>query len=185
MNANEVASLRAEIDELKLQRQELRQLNAYREVEAAKYMDQAKTAHTKVEQLTKAMEDMKVREVESMEQKKKLGEEMAKLKAEYFKVNNENETRKGVDDYMRKREKELEGRLETLEGSYRSSQLENESLKERLQKAQGQAKEYQKRCKDLEAKYKPKVRADYPSQTFRLILSLAEGKQTAPVLLRR
>ncbi|KAJ3549244.1 hypothetical protein NMY22_g967 [Coprinellus aureogranulatus] len=68
MNAEEAAALRAEVEELKLQRQELRALNAYREVEAAKLKDEvqeiqgklkdeAKDKNEKIERLNKSFMD--------------------------------------------------------------------------------------------------------------------------------
>lgn len=92
-DASDTAALRAEIEELKQQRQELRQLNVYREVELAQLKEDVKEAKkdkAKVEQLSRVVDTMRVRELELKEEKQKIEADMRRLVEEKGRVDREN-----------------------------------------------------------------------------------------------
>ncbi|KAJ3549247.1 hypothetical protein NMY22_g968 [Coprinellus aureogranulatus] len=134
MQANELASLRSDISELKLQRQELRQLNAYRAAEAANAKDQAMGAQARANQLMRVVEELRTNEAKLQEEAKRAGEEIARLK------------------------KDLEDERKTKQEALGEKDSEIIGLKARLRRAEAEAAESRKKCKELEAKVKAEVR---------------------------
>lgn len=144
MNANELASLRAEVEELKLQRQELRTLNAFRENEATKWQKEAKAmeerlvklgkakeadsrrfqeesrnAQAKIEQLTRTVESVRDKEAGLLEDRRKMSQEVAALKSELQKAKNELEHTSDALEKSERRRLELEEKWEQSDASWR------------------------------------------------------------------
>lgn len=154
MNANldDVTALRAEIDELKQQRQELRQLSTYREAELLKIKEEAKAAQGRVEQLTKDVDNMRAREMESSEERKKIGETMLRMAQEQSRVSAENDKNKGLHRGAAQQIGELKGNIQNLEAEHRAKLAEKAAevvdLQDKLRIAEGDTKDYQQKWKE-------------------------------------
>ncbi|TEB37804.1 hypothetical protein FA13DRAFT_1725447 [Coprinellus micaceus] len=139
VNTTDLAALRAEIEELKQQRQELRQLNTYREVEAAGLKDELKEAKkdkAKVEQLSRVVDTMRVRELELKGEKQKIEADMRQLVEEKGRVDRENlemtanlkatgNTHQTAIVELKKQVKKAEEKMDRLERNSRSKAGQN------------------------------------------------------------